>query len=191
MRRRQLLAYLEERLATARYLLVGEALGYQGGHFTGIAMTSERLLLGGLAARGVEPKHAFRDWKPVRTSRVEIRRDGFSEPTATIVWSRLLELGLDPFAVVLWNAVPFHPYRPDKGMLSNRTPKAGEFTVGAKYLERVLSLLPGSRVLAVGRRSAEVLAGFGVDCGSARHPAQGGATEFRRQVAAWIESFDT
>ena len=43
VRRANLRHYLDER-AGARLLLVGEAIGYRGGRFSGMAFTSERLL---------------------------------------------------------------------------------------------------------------------------------------------------
>src|SRR5215216_4626094 len=96
IRRKQLRAYLEERLRTATLAVIGEAVGYRGGHFSGIPMTSERLLLGRSKKVQVKPNVFFSDIKPHRTSKPGKCPDGFSEPTATIVWGALLQLGIKP-----------------------------------------------------------------------------------------------
>lgn len=186
IRRRQLVRYLTERTG-ARVLLIAEALGYQGGHFTGIAMTSERILLGHQEeAYGVRPDHVFRNGQATRTSKTSVRPDGMSEPTATIVWGSMIELGLNPYDVVLWNALPWHPYHSDRGLLSNRTPTQAEMDAGRKLLPRFLALFPGAQPVAVGRKCEALLADLSITHKAVRHPANGGAPKFRTQMAEWV-----
>lgn len=182
IRSRQLLNYLQERIGVADSLLCAEAIGYQGGHFSGIPMTSERLLLGGLRHKNLYPEMVFRGIAPQRTSRLEIRPQGFTEPTATIVWGFMADQGIDPRRVVLWNAFPWHPYHLQKGLLSNRTPRAEELASGHRVLTQLLELGQFKQVIAIGEKSALHLRQLGIAAVKVRHPANGGAGKFRTQM---------
>ncbi len=182
IRRQQLLGYLQERIGVADTLLCAEAIGYQGGHFSGIPMTSERLLLGGLSHKNLYPEMVFQNLSPQRTSRADLKPQGFTEPTATIVWGFLAEQGIDPRRVILWNAFPWHPYHPAKGMLSNRTPKETELVAGHQMLMQLLKLGQFRQVVAIGEKSALQLQQLGIAAVKVRHPANGGAGKFRSQM---------
>ncbi len=182
VRREQLTCYLHQRLGRADTLLCAEAIGYQGGHFSGIPMTSERLLLGGLEHKGLMPQMVFRGLVPRRTSSPTVRPRGFTEPTATIVWGFLAQQGIDPYRVVLWNAFPWHPYQSEKGMLSNRTPDESELRDGHQILMQLLELGQFRRVVAIGEKSALQLARLQIKATKVRHPANGGAGQFREQL---------
>ena len=158
----QLKQYMLER-KNAKYLLVGEALGYQGGHFTGIAMTSERILLGKMRHKSITPGHVFSGIEPRRTSMPSVKKDGFTEPTATIVWERLITSGFDMRDFILWNALPWHPYKPEKGILSNRTPSDNEFEKGKPVMLELLKSVNVTKVIAVGEKSRVQLGEMGID----------------------------
>jgi hypothetical protein len=190
--------------------IVGEALGYRGGHFSGIPMTSERMLLGkapkpvaalyerrnllpnhGLHARqppsqsyGVPGRPPLRilGIKPRRTSKPSICPNGFSEPTATIVWGTLLKIGVSPGEFVLWNAFPWHSFDPHRGLLSNRTPNKSEQAAGLPALKAFLELFRCDQIVALGKIAAAQLDQLGVHGHCVRHPASGGAKLFRQQI---------
>lgn len=152
--------YLEER-ASAPIVAVGEAAGYQGMRWSGIAFTSERDLL--------------RWGSPYRTT---CRTRVWSEPSGTIVHGLLYELGAER-RVILWNTVPTHPHRLGDP-LSNRRPTVAEISAGKKLTEHFLELVRPRLLIAVGRVA---LAALGHEAKYVRHPANAGATLFRRQMA--------
>jgi hypothetical protein len=188
IRQRQLRIYLQERLGKARYLCIAEAIGYQGGHFSGVAMTSERILLGHHEkVHGISSRSVFRSLQPRRTSKPKVNANGMTEPTATIMWKAIKNLAIDPYEVVLWNALAWHPYDSTKGMLSNRTPSDAELEAGQPALKAFLELFPGANVIAVGRKCEQCLDAFGVSYTPVRHPANGGAPKFRKQFRKIIQ----
>src|SRR5437016_4647305 len=183
IRRNQLRAYLKERLGKSKVAIIGEALGYRGGHFSGIPMTSERLLLGRSKKVPMKSNDFFFDINPQRTSKPEKCPEGFSEPTATIVWDTLLRLGLKPDQFVLWNAFPWHSFDSRRGILSNRMPNKSERAVGLPVLKTFLELFPCEQVVALGKIAAAQLEELNVNAHRVRHPASGGAKLFRQQIA--------
>ena len=191
IRRNQLRAYLEERLGKSKVAIIGEALGYRGGHFSGIPMTSERMLLGKKKDSGIHPEQVFSGIQPRQTSKPEKYQDGFSEPTATIVWGTLLKLGLKPEQFVLWNAFPWHSFDSCRGMLSNRMPNKSERAAGLSVLKVFLDLFPCNEIVALGNVAASQLVELNVKTDRVRHPASGGAKLFRQQIGRIVPKVRT
>lgn len=187
IRCQQLRDYLAPRLSKARLVLVAEAAGYQGCRFTGIPITCERMLLdqhkqiGSAIILGHRGQRTSRPDSPYMTSRPQ-REKGMNEPTDTYVWGAVVDNGLDPRDVLLWNIFPFHPYKASP--FSNRTPTDSELAEGLVYAKALLQYCrPDIRLAAIGRKSAETLQNAGFPALSMRHPANGGASLFRKQFA--------
>jgi len=149
-------SYLAERQG-ADILAVGEAAGYQGMRWSGIAFTSEFDLL-----RWGDPYR--------RSSR---RPRPWKEPSGTIVHGVLEELGAER-RVILWNTVPTHPHLAGKP-LSNRRPTREEIAAGRVLVERLVEIVQPRILVGVGRIACAALP----EAQYVRHPAQSGATAFR------------
>lgn len=177
-RRRRLKAHLDR---IPRFLLIGEAPGYQGCHFSGIPFTSERQLIGG-EIPGIE-----------LTDRITKREKPWSEPSATVVWGALHALGIAN-ETVLWNAFPWHPHH-DVNRYTNRAPTFKELETTVWALSAVVNMFTSARVVAIGRMAEHALKVYFARSSSGhpakkfvavRHPARGGAGRFRSQLAAIV-----
>ena len=155
--------YLDER-AGADVIAIGEAAGYQGMRWSGIAFTSEFDLLG-----WGEPYR--------RTSR---RARPWKEPSGTIVHGTLQDLDAER-RVILWNTVPTHPHENDRP-LSNRRPTREEIESGTAFLERLIRIRRPRLIIGIGRIACASCA----EATYVRHPAQSGATAFRQGMRALL-----
>ena len=156
------------------FILVGEAPGYQGCRYSGIAFTSERLLLEGAIPR-----------IPALADRLSTRRLPFSEPLATIVWKTLCRLGIAE-RTILWNALQLHPHRLGEPW-SNRTPTPDELALGVPALRCLIAAFPSAKVVAVGRKAEYLMMPMGITPAAiVRHPANGGATLFAAGIGALV-----
>ena len=162
LRQQNLIAYLRSR-QNAQFLFVGEAAGCQGCRFSGIPMTSERMLRG--HHNGVRPEDIFLGGgaqDPISSSEhapnATAARLGYTERTATTVWRVLrTELGIQPFEFVLWNLVPWHPHNEGQP-LTNRLPNEAECRAGLRHTEAIINLFPQALVIPVGNTAGATLA---------------------------------
>jgi uracil-DNA glycosylase len=159
-----------------RLLIIGEAPGYQGCRYSGLAFSSERLLV----------EKAIPRMNGLDGERITNRGKPWSEPSATIVWGALYEHGL-AMDTVMFNAVPWHP-EGARGIHSNRTPSTDEKTEGLKYVPMLLKIFPGIKVAALGNTSSDMLTELCVEHVKLRHPANGGAGKFRAGLADLVRS---
>ncbi len=154
-------------------VLIGEAAGYQGCHFSGMAFTNERLMIEGRIPRIECP------------GRFTSRPRPWCEPSATVVWGALHALGIADRAV-LWNSFAWHPFKPGNPY-SNRAPTRSELEAGRAVLDGVLGSFAGAPVIAVGQVAGRSLRALGREpAGVLRHPSMGGANEFRAGLAALV-----
>jgi len=157
--------YLTER-DQADVVAVGEAAGYQGMRWSGIAFTSEFDLL--------------RWGNPYRRS--SRRSRPWKEPSGTIVHGVLDEMGAER-RVILWNTVPTHPFLLGQP-LSNRRPTRVEVAAGLPFVQRLIDIVRPRLLVGIGRIAADTLGSRAV---YVRHPAQSGATAFRLGMRAALE----
>lgn len=156
----------------ARWILIGEAPGYQGCRYSGVAFTSEKLLMDGTIPRIAPIGY-----------RVTRRERAFKEPSARVVWDTLHHLGIAE-DTVLWNALQLHPFQPGRPF-SNRTPLKHELAYGVAALEILLNHFRDAKVVAVGKKADAQLSRAGVSGYHAvRHPSMGGASKFTAQLGA-------
>lgn len=159
----------------ARFILVGEAPGFRGARMTGVAFTSEALVLAGSIPR------VSSAWQTLGVLRMSIHKRPWTEPSATVMWKALHEAGVAD-TTLLWNACPWHPCLPEAPM-TNRAPLGLELLAGRPALAELIRLHPAAKVVAVGNVAAAQLKRLGIPVAiTARHPAYGGATDFRRAL---------
>lgn len=150
----------------ADYILIGESPS-TGARYTGIAMTSERVM---------------KDWgKSYQTT----SKDGNkAESTATIVWNEINNYTNHKF--VFWNAYAFNAV--SKGGKKNyNCGSDNEVLENRHILENFCLLFPSAKIIAVGSKAGEACDKFGINiCGKVRHPSRGGKNLFVQQLRELI-----
>jgi hypothetical protein len=167
-KRRENLRRYFKAIREPKYAFIGLAPGYRGARFTGVPFTDED--------RICFPGSCY--------DRTSTRERPYREATAGVVLD-VLGASTD---VVCWNVVPWHPHEADEP-LSNADPDAETIGYGLEVMEFLFQrLYPNTRPVAVGRVAAEALGNLRVNgkpvyvAAELRHPARGGASEFRAQA---------
>ena len=177
IRRRNLAIYLEE-IGRPDTVLIGEAPSHRGGRLTGIAFTSETLMLGGIGDH-LGADRGYRKASPGPKMS--------TEASATMVWGTIRDLEPLP---ILWNAFPFHPFH-HGNPLSNRMPLIGELQIGQRFIEKLMAMFPLRRIVAVGNHADRSLEMLAIPHVKVRHPSQGGKNAFVAGMARLSQEQET
>jgi uracil-DNA glycosylase len=163
-RRKNLKVYVSSFAKRPSTLLLGEAPGWRGCRFSGIPFTSEALLTSGVLPFSGQQSSASP--RPYR------------EASATIFWETMT-----PYhpGFLAWNCFPLHPHQPGRP-LSNRPPARQEISDYAHIVGQLVDLLAPQTILAVGKSASATLDLLGLSHFSVRHPAHGGAQEFKTDI---------
>lgn len=150
--------------------LIGEAPGYRGSVRTGVPFVSEQ--------QATDPGSGFRS---LCSFEVELALEGPPryEVTSAVMWQTLGELDLRP---LLWSACSRHPHAP-RDPSSNRTPTKAEVAAHRQELSAVLEWAGTRKVVAVGAVAARQLGLLEIPHERVRHPARGGAKQFRHGLS--------
>ncbi|MHC4840795.1 MAG: uracil-DNA glycosylase [Planctomycetota bacterium] len=162
-RRENLRRYLKT-LKTPKFAFIGIAPGYRGARFTGVPFSDEHRLC--------YPGSCY--------DRTSTRENAYKEATAKVVME-LLGARTD---VVCWNLVPWHPHENGK-LLSNSDPDKDTIELGLQALDWFFErLYPNVQRICVGKLvQKHMQAHYGEEYTCVRHPARGGADEFRTQAS--------
>jgi uracil-DNA glycosylase len=157
------------------FILCGEAPSHRGCKHSGIAFTSECLLMSGAIPR-----------MPPMSHRLTTKKHPYKERSATIVWKALYNLGIEK-RTILWNALPIHPHEPGNEQ-SNRTPLPAEVDeFGKPALQMLVKEFPSATVVAIGKTAERLLDKMGIAYTPVRHPAaRNGATEFTQGLKSLV-----
>lgn len=166
--------YLNEMLSRKpKYIIVGEAPGYNGCRWTGIPFTSEAVLVN----------------NPFFNQNYKIRdiNKPQKESSASIVWNCLDEMQIYP---LMWNAFPFHPYK-DKTN-SNRALNSHELKYGSEILQELINIfnIDKENIFAIGRKAEGIISSYDSfdSVKYIRHPSNGGKNDFIQGMHKWISS---
>ncbi|MBC8737288.1 hypothetical protein F6X40_10755 [Paraburkholderia sp. UCT31] len=142
-------------------LVIGDSSGATDVKFSGVALVSERMLLGHCTAKGVAPDEIFRGEK-LRTSHPSCPvagREGADSPFALSVWQHLTSASISPLTWVAWNAFPFHPHH-ERRPLADCTPARGDLLAARRHLEALRILFPKATLYAAGPLASNALSEF-------------------------------
>lgn len=183
IRQENLQAYLEHFKGRPTTLIVGEAPGWRGCRFSGVAFTCEvQLTNGELSFRGkrsslVNTRFGLNGNPGPKAASCST---GYREASSAIFWRCLLPYAQD---FLVWNVFPFHPYQPGEA-LTNRKPVVGEVNTQIPFLVKMIERLQPEDILAVGKFAQAILRRSSIPHQPIRHPSHGGARLFEAQVLA-------